>query len=96
MKTISTNIFTDEDIELLKTPLPKDPCTTCGIEIVCCGCPKGSEYGEIIRPYKQAGIYELACKLKTREYRLKEIKACEKEIEEIEKEFPEDIKKLLF
>ena len=52
--------FTDEDFELLSRPIPSDPCKDCRDRFGCCGCPSGTAYGNIIKPYKDAGILEYA------------------------------------
>lgn len=46
MRIIQTVEFTDEDKELLKQLLPKDPCNGCSNTLGCCGCPEGYNYAE--------------------------------------------------
>lgn len=89
MKTV--NVFTTEDLELLKTPLPYNPCLTCGVGAACCGCPEGREHLEKVKRYKELNIYDIACnlaKIKTLENEIKEKK---QEIVDIEKNIPEEV-----
>lgn len=57
--------YTEEDKKLLETILPDNPCVSCGMGIACCVCSKGREYDKTIIPYKNAGVYETALKLKS-------------------------------
>lgn len=86
MKKIVTYEFTEEDKKLLATPLPDHPCEGCIDSIGCCGCSKGRAYTEAIKPYKEAGIYDIAVKLKELETLQSKRKALQIEIEKKEKE----------
>ena len=89
MKIIKTEqyIFDDEDRRLLSIELPDDPCDKCYLNSNgCCGCPDGDKYAETIKPYKERNIYDLALKFKRMEELQNEIKAINKEINDIKKE----------
>lgn len=59
MRQTTTFEIEDSDYELLKTQVPKDPCKHCSNSYACCGCPESRKREEIIRPLKQAGIFEI-------------------------------------
>lgn len=40
MKINQTYQFSDEEIKMLKNPLPYNPCEYCGGKEYCCGCQK--------------------------------------------------------
>lgn len=64
-KTVSVR-FTRNDIDMLKNiRIPPNPCTGCydGKHGACCGCLLGRKYDEEVKPYKDAGIYEIALKV---------------------------------
>ena len=63
MKINQTYQFSDEDIKMLKIPLPYNPCEYCGGKEYCCGCQKQSEYVHKITKYKELGIYDIACNI---------------------------------
>lgn len=87
MKIIQQYEFDNEDRRLLSIEVPDSPCDKChqGTSSACCGCPSYTEYLEIIKPYKDRNIYDLALKFKR-------IKSIEKEIERLEEEL-KNIKK---
>lgn len=60
IKTVVT--LTEEDIELLKKPLPKSPCLKCMDRGLggCCGCDKETEYRNYIEIYEENNILEIA------------------------------------
>ena len=60
MKINQTYQFSDEDIKMLKIPLPYNPCEYCGGKEYCCGCQKETEYVHKITKYKELGIYDIA------------------------------------
>ena len=60
MKINQTYQFSDEDIKMLKIPLPYNPCEYCGGKEYCCGCQKEREYVHKITKYKELGIYDIA------------------------------------
>lgn len=63
MKNIT--IFEESDYELLKKGLPADPCTSCGqTRHGCCGCKKAFDYEKEAKEFKEAGVYELALKIR--------------------------------
>ena len=63
MKINQTYQFSDEDIKMLKIPLPYNPCEYCGGKEYCCGCQKEREYIYKITKYKELGIYDIACNI---------------------------------
>ena len=63
MKINQTYQFSDEDIKMLKIPLPHNPCEYCSGKEYCCGCQKQSEYVHKITKYKELGIYDIACNI---------------------------------
>ena len=63
MKINQTYQFSDEDIKMLKIPLPYNPCEYCGGKEYCCGCQKEREYVHKINKYKELGIYDIACNI---------------------------------
>lgn len=79
--------FSELDKELLKNPLPHDPCHNCPDISYCCGCPEGSEYVHQIKPYKDAGIYDIASKIRYILDMQSEIESHEKEIIRLQAEF---------
>lgn len=81
--------FTEESLELLKTPLPKNPCATCNMGVACCGCPDGRMYHEKVEPYKKLGVYDIACDLR-------DIAKRQKEIADIKARLPKEIIKIFF
>lgn len=64
MKRITNVLIEDSDYELLEKVLPDNPCDGCGAGVGCCGCPSGKDYGEKVKLYKDAGIYEVAMAVK--------------------------------
>ena len=60
MKINQTYQFSDEEIKMLKNPLPYNPCEYCGGKEYCCGCQKEREYVHKITKYKEFGIYDIA------------------------------------
>ena len=88
MKIVTQYEFDVEDRRLLSIKLPDDPCKKCYLNSNggCCGCPDGDKYAETIKPYKERNIYDLALKFKRMEELQNEIKAINKEINDIKKE----------
>lgn len=63
MKCIKTEryVFEPGDKELIRTPLPEDPCIKCDLRWGgCCGCPDGEAYNKALKPYKDRHILDLA------------------------------------
>ena len=60
MKINQTYQFSDEEIKMLKNPLPYNPCEYCMGQEYCCGCQKEREYVHKITKYKELGIYDIA------------------------------------
>ena len=87
-----SNGVTNEGLELLKTPLPKNPCSTCGMGIACCGCPKGREYDKRVKPYKELGVYDIALSLRHIADLEREIKEKQNEVDDIKNNLPEEVK----
>ena len=88
MKMIIKYEFDDEDRRLLSIDLPDNPCDKCyqGTNGGCCGCPSYTKYLEIIKPYKERNIFDLALKFKKIKLIKKEIERLKKELENVEKE----------
>ncbi len=78
MRQTTTFEIEDSDYELLKTWVPKDPCINCPNSFSCCGCPESREREKIIKPLKQAGVFEVHKKVQ-------EIKELQQELKKIEK-----------
>lgn len=78
MRQTTTFEIEDSDYELLKTKVPKDPCKHCPNSFGCCGYNEGKQRDEIIRPLKQAGIFEI-------QQKVQEIKELQQELKEIER-----------
>lgn len=78
-KTIVVYEFDERDKVLLNIPLPHNPCDDgyCGPE--CCGCPDARKYAELVKPYRDAGIYEIA-------RNIEKIKAINEQVRKLEKE----------
>lgn len=56
MKEQTIYTFSDEDLKLLKQPIPIDPCSHCPDSAYCCGCPEERDYRTAIKPYRDANI----------------------------------------
>lgn len=91
MKIIQTVEFTDEDRELLKQLLPKDPCNGCNLVVGCCGCPEGYDYAEKVRPYKDANIYDIALGIRKIHDIKQNMKLEEDEIKNLMESIPEEL-----
>jgi len=78
---VTTFKIENNDYELLKTPVPEDPCIHCPNHYGCCGCPKSRERDEIIKPLKQAGVFEVQQKVQEVKELQQELKYIEKTIE---------------
>ena len=92
--------FTEKSLELLKKLLPKNPCSTCNIAwhygVACCDCAEGSEYLERVKPYKELGIYDIACELRDIASMEKEIKEKQKEVADMKAKLPKEIRQTFF
>lgn len=64
--TVTRIDFEKGDLDLLKRPLPQNPCSNCQSRLdgSCCGCPESREYEALVKPYRDAGVYDLASKMK--------------------------------
>ncbi len=103
MKINKTYQFSDEDIKMLKIPLPYDPCEYCGNSMMyCCGCQKQTEYVREIAKYKTLGIYDIACNIREvrhiqasiRDYQNKIINL-QAELDDIKSCIPQEVLKFL-
>lgn len=56
MKEQTIYTFSDDDLKLLKQPIPINPCSHCLDSGSCCGCPKERDYCTAIKPYRDANI----------------------------------------
>lgn len=88
--------FTEKSLELLKKLLPKNPCSTCEMGPACCGCTEGREYLERVKPYKELGIYDIACELRDIASMEKEIKEKQKEVADMKAKLPKEIRQTFF
>ena len=86
MKETVNYSFDSEDIELLKKPIPNDPCNKCSDRVGCCGCNEHDIYREAIKPYKDRNIFEIANKLRTRNKIKQSIEESYSKISDINKE----------
>ena len=87
MRVITQYEFDDEDRRLLSIKLPDNPCVKCSLNNTrCYGCPNSDKYAETVELYKKRNIYDLALKFKKMEELQNEIKAINKEINDIKKE----------
>ena len=90
MQTVQ--IFTDKDKEMLKQPLPDNPCLRpiChGLASSCCGCENYYKYHKTIKLYEDLGLLKIASYYKRVTNILKEIKRYEKELKSLTKELPD-------
>lgn len=55
----------------------------------CCGCPKATEYADILKPYKDRSIYEFALKFKRMKEIGRQIEKLSEEQDKISKEIKE-------
>lgn len=83
--------FTDEDFELLSKPIPLNPCNDCRDRFGCCGCQAGTEYGNRIKPYKDAGIFGYAVTLKEIRDANNLIKETKRKINALINDLPDEI-----
>lgn len=88
--------FTEKSLERLKRLLPKNPCSTCNMGVACCDCTEGREYLERVKPYKELGIYDIACELRDIASMEKEIKEKQKEVADMKAKLPKEIRQTFF
>lgn len=89
MKVETVVTFDENDKELLKKELPKNPCTDCYLHgNGCCGCMKGIEYEKALKPYKEANILDIAVKNKERLNLIRDIEIKKEKVKEIEENLP--------
>ena len=81
--------FTDEELSLLKKPLPENPCRACGEKETCCGCQYQAAYHKAIKEYEDKGLYKLALALGRRKHLKKEIGTLQSELDDIENGLPD-------
>lgn len=86
MEKVTTIKFTNEDIQMLKRPIPDNQCEICSDAGACCGCPTGKRYEDAVKPYKDAGIYAIAIMLRRKAAIRKEIEKLNAETEKIDGE----------
>ena len=87
---------TEKGLELLKEPLPENPCSTCSMGVACCGCPDGRLYLEQTKRYKQLGVYDIACELRDIASMEKEIKEKKKEVADMKAKLPKEVRQAFF
>lgn len=88
--------FTEKSLELLKKLLPKNPCSTCNMGVAYCDCTEAREYLERVKPYKELGIYDIACELRDIASMEKEIKEKQKEVADMKAKLPKEIRQTFF
>lgn len=88
MKVVTTLEYTQEDKVMLRKPLPPNPCDTCAAGAECCGCPDGRKYAEAVKPYKDAGIYDIARKMEKMREMEKQARAIVSEYQKMNDELP--------
>lgn len=93
MKIVNDVIFTDKDFELLKKELPNNPCKICYFSTNggCCGCHDGTAYENIVKPYKENNILDVALKIKEYNDTLKLINKYEDKLSDIMREIPLEV-----
>lgn len=71
--------------------IPPNPCAKCydGKHGACCGCLLGRKYDEEVKPYKDAGIYEIAFKVLEASDILKQQKELERKRLALLKDIPD-------
>jgi hypothetical protein len=52
--------FSDEELRLLKQPIPINPCLSCFDSGSCCGCPEERKYQTTIKPYRDNNLLVFA------------------------------------
>lgn len=87
--------FTKESLDLLKKPLPKNPCSTCNGSACWC-CHDGRIYLEKAEPYKNLNVYDIACELRDIASIEKEIEEKQKEIADMKAKLPKEIRQTFF
>lgn len=89
--------ITDEDKELLKKPLPINPCNNrCPDRHSCCGCPKLTEYDKTIKAYQDADIYVWALTIGSVNEVEEKIKELEEEKKQLISKLPKEIVELVW
>ena len=89
MKTVQ--ILEDEDLVLLRKVIPADPCKGCPDVMGCCGCNEGKRYSEEVKPYKDAGIYEIAKTIRTIADKTELLSKTHKEIDSLKASLPAEV-----
>ncbi len=83
--------YSDQDKELLRKELPDNPCNKCSYveRISCTGCYLKSDYDSAVAPYKDAGIYDEALKVKEKTKLKREIKKMHEMVRCIDQYLPD-------
>jgi hypothetical protein len=85
-------VFTEEDIVLLHKRLPNSPCGKCSLKNGgCCGCEEGRIEQAQIKPYKDNGIYDIACDIARYKHLEDKIKECQDEMAKLKDKIPDVI-----
>lgn len=87
---------TEEGLELLKKPLPENPCSACNMGVACRGCPEGRVYLDRVEPYKELGVYDIACELRHITKIEKEMEEKQNELATIKAGLPERVRDIFF
>jgi hypothetical protein len=84
--------LTERGLELIKTDLPKDPCTTCPSRLLGeCTCTNADNYKKIISEYMKEGVYNLALDYQKREAFKKHLDVCYDIIKSTESKLPAEV-----
>ena len=87
-------LFDKSDLKMLSKPIPDNPCSTCRESFACGGCPEAHAYEEEIKPYKDAGIFDYAVKLKNISHTDKQIRELRNQLESDLNTLPEELKSI--
>ena len=85
-------LFTEEDKELLKMPIPHSPCINCSMGFSCYGCQQQHEYNHTVEKYKESGIFQYALNIQQILDKKEKISDLELEIKNTINDFPEEIR----
>ena len=94
--------FSDDDLKLLKQPIPIDPCSHCPDSVYCCGCPEERKYQTTIKPYRDNNLLVFADTIRNirkkrseSEHLLKRSKELNKEANDALLSLPEQLRKIV-
>lgn len=94
--------FSDDDLKLLKQPIPINPCSHCLDSGSCCGCSEERKYQTAIKPYRDNNLLVFADTIRNiRKMRsesdrlLKHSKELNKEANDALLSLPEQLRKIV-